>query len=129
MATTGEVIEAYLKLKGVKDALKKKHQVEMAPINDQLNTCAMWIHKQLQEQGITSFRAADGKGTAYLSVETAVTVQDWDAIMAWITETNSWPMLEKRVSAAVVKDYIESHKEIPPGLKVTAETVVHIRKS
>lgn len=121
-----DVILAYRQLREAKEKMKAKHAEELAPITKQMLTCQAWIHRQLQAQGLTNFKGRDG--IAFLQTDTTVTVQDWDATFEWIKATDSWAVLEKRVSKTVVQDYIEAHKEIPPGLSVKSEIVCHIRK-
>lgn len=121
-----DVILAYRQLREAKEKMKAKHSEELAPINDQMNKCQLWIHQQLQAQGLTNFKGKDG--IAFLQTDTTVSVQDWDATFEWIKQNEAWAVLEKRVSKSVVTDYIEAHKEVPPGLSVKSEIVCHIRK-
>jgi hypothetical protein len=121
------VLAAYLKLRALKDELKKKHSDEMAPVNEQMNTCLVWIQQQMQAQGLTNFKGPSG--IAFLQTDTTVSVKDWDATFEWIKASEQWAVLEKRVSKSVVQDYIESTGEVPPGLHISREVNAHIRKS
>lgn len=125
--TLDQVIAAYVKLRQQRDALKKKQSEEMAPINDAMFKLSVWLQKQLQESGQTSAKTA--AGTAFLQTDTSVTVNDWDATIAFIQEHQLWSMLERRVSKSVVQDYIESQKAVPPGLEIKSEVSCHVRKA
>lgn len=122
-----DVIAAYRQLRDQKDAAVKRHKEELAPLNDQINKCASWIQQQLQAQGLTNFKGESG--IAFLQTDTSVSVKDREAFLAWIKSTDTWTMLDARASKTVVQDYIEQFKAIPPGLGVTSEITVHIRKS
>lgn len=122
-----QVIAAYRQLRENKEETVKRHKEELAPINDQMNKCLAWIHQQLQAQGLTSFKSESG--IAFLQTDTTVSVKDWDATFEWIKATEAWSVLEKRVSKTVVQDYIEANGEVPPGLHVSSEQTVHIRKA
>lgn len=127
MAKMDEVIDAYLKVRTQRDALKKKQAEEMAPINDALFKLASWLQKQLLESGQTSAKTA--VGTAFLQTDVSVGVEDFNAVLSFIKAHDLWEMLERRVSKSVVTDYIASHNEVPPGVKVTSEISCHVRKS
>ena len=125
--TIDEVIGAYLKLRAAKEEITKRHKEELAPINERMEKCKLWVQQQLQAQGLQNMKAASG--TAFLQTDTTVSSADWDATLAWIQANNAWAFLEKRVSKSVVQDYIESTGQVPPGLKVTTSIEAHIRKS
>jgi hypothetical protein len=125
--TIDKVIEAYIKLRLVKESTKKRHAEEMAPINDNMYKLSLYLQKTLQESGQTS--AKTEAGTAFLQTDTTVAIRDWPGILAYIKAHDLWEMLEKRVSKSVVADYIDSTKEIPPGLEIKTEISCHIRKA
>src|ERR1700758_4669632 len=117
--TIDQVIAAYVKLRDQKEALKKRHAEEMAPLNDNIYKLGLWLQKTLQESGQTSAKTASG--TAFLQTDRSVAIEDWPAILAFIQAHDLWAMLERRVSKSVVVEYIESQNEVPPGLKVSSE--------
>lgn len=123
---TDQVIAAYIKLRDQRDALKKEQAAVLARFNEKLYKLQLWLQKQLQDTGQSS--AKTPSGTAFLQTDTSVTVEDFDAVLAFIKSTDLWPMLEKRVSKTVVADYIESTQQIPPGIKVVQEVSCHIRR-
>lgn len=125
--TVDQVLAAYLLLRKRKEELKKEQADAMAPINDQMNKCLIWVQQQMQQQGLTNFKGPSG--IAFLQTDTTVSVKDWDATLEWIKTTDNWSVLEKRVSKSIVQDYIEAHNETPPGLHVSTEIAAHIRKS
>lgn len=122
-----DVIGAYIKLRTQKEELVDKHKSELAPINDNMNKCQMWIQQQLQVQGLQNFKGQSG--IAFLQTDTSVKAEDWDTVLAWIKDNDAWAFLERRVSKTVVQEYISAHGDIPPGLSVKQEVTAHIRKS
>ncbi|MFI5397621.1 MAG: hypothetical protein ACHQ9S_18950 [Candidatus Binatia bacterium] len=127
MAKLDEVIGAVIKVRDQIDAIKKEQKEALSPLSLKLEKLEAYLQLQLTTLGVTNF-AAKGVGTAYLQNVTGVTVEDWDATLAWIKETELWEMLEKRVSKSVVQDYMESQNNIPPGVKVRTEVEVRIRR-
>ena len=121
------VIEGYLALRGQKEALAKQQKEAMEPLTTKMEKIENWLQAQLQSQGMTSV-AAKGIGTAYLETRTDASVADWDAAFAWIRQTEQWAFLERRVAKSVVKDYMEAHGDVPPGIAVNSEVVLRVRK-
>ena len=103
------VIEGYLALRTQKEGMAKRHKEEAAPINEKIERLEAYLMKHLTEQGTTSL-ACKGIGTAFLETKTDASV------------------LERRVSKTVVKDFVESQGSPPPGVSITRETVVRVRK-
>jgi hypothetical protein len=127
MANVNDVISAFLQLRVQKEGIVERHKQELAPVNDAMNKCKAWIQQQLQDQGLKNFSGESG--IAFLQTNTSVKVQDFDALLEWIKENDAWAFLEKRVSKSVVEDFIEAHAEMPPGVSVSSEIDVHVRKS
>lgn len=122
------VIAGYIALRNQKEDIGKRHTEELAPIRANMEKLELFLRSRLQDMGLTNL-AAKGVGTAFLETKTEANVADWDATLAWIKETGAYEFLEKRVSKTVVKDYIESHGDVPPGINVTSEIVVRVRKA
>lgn len=119
------VVAAYIKLRRGKEEIKARHKEELAPINDQMQKLENWLHRELLAQGVDSFKTK--MGTAFVQKNTSVTVAEWDVTLPFIQEHELWDMLEARVSKSAVQDYIESTKEVPPGVNVRVEEVVRVR--
>lgn len=126
MPTLNDVIGAYLELRARKEALKKKHAEEMAPITDAMNKTQAWVQQHLQKEGTKNTRTESG--SAFLQTDISVTTDDWESTLAFIRAHDLWEFLERRVSKTVITEYIESTKTVPPGVKVSSEISCHIRR-
>lgn len=127
MPQVDDVIAGYIALRDQKEATAKRHKEELAPINEKMTKVAAWLQKQLVEQKLQNFKGKSG--VAFLQTDTSVKVEDFDALLNWIKENNAWVFLEKRAAKTVVQEYVEANGEVPPGLNITSEVVVHVRKS
>lgn len=121
------VIAGVLSLRDQIDKIKQRHKEELAPENQKLEKLESYLQSQLTLQGATSF-AAKGVGTAFLQNVTSVTVEDWEATLGWIRNSELWEFLERRVSKTVVQEYIESQGAAPPGVNVRTEVEVRVRR-
>jgi hypothetical protein len=49
-------------------------------------------------------------------------------VLRFIREEEAFDMLEKRINKTAVRGYIESRKEVPPGVKYGTKLDINIRK-
>lgn len=124
----GDVIAGYLKLRDEKAVLAEKHKEDMAPLNEKLQRLEVYMLSLLNAASVDSM-AFKGVGTMFKKNVQSVTVEEWDATLGWIRGGEHWEFLERRVSKTVVQEYSEASGTIPPGVKVTNEVVVQVRKS
>lgn len=122
-----EVVAAVIKLRDKIEAVKQGHKEQLAPLNIQMEKLEAYLHLQIQKMGVTSF-AAKGVGTAYLQNVVSTKVEDWQALLEWIRANEGWEFLEKRVSKSVVESYVESHKATPPGVTISTDVEVRVRR-
>lgn len=125
--TVDEVIGAVLKLKATKEKVASEHKAQLAPINENITKLEGWLQNELNKLGLQNFKGASG--IAFLQGTTSATSKDWDATLKWIIEQGAYEFLERRVSKTVVQEYMEQHGEAPPGISVTREVEVRVRKS
>lgn len=128
MPSEKDVIGSYIKLRDRRDDIKKRHREELAPIAEVMTTMENWLLGRLTNAGSDSI-TAKGTGTAFKTTRTSAKVNDWDTTLASIQENDLWHMLERRVSKAAVEEYIEANGEPPPGVEITREIVVQIRRN
>lgn len=127
MATVNDLVEKYIKLRDKKAALKAeftKKTEKLDEVTDQIEGILLSLFKQ---QGLSSVKTPDG--TAYTSHRVSAKVEDWDAALAFIKKNKLWHMLERRVGKEAVAQYNEEHGQLPPGVSMTEEITVNIRRS
>lgn len=95
--------------------LSAKHKAELAPINEELEMCELFIKNHMNETNTQSLNIT-GAGMAYFTTKSKCSVGDFDATLAAIREQNLWHLLTKAVSKEAVKDYIKEHGVPPAGV-------------
>ena len=124
--TVDEVVRGYIKLRDMKNDMKKEQTEQLRPINEKMGLLENWLLRDLQTRGVQSQRTTEG--TAFVSTMAAATVKDRDALFAFIKEKEMWELLESRVSKTVVADYLEETGEVIPGVNYQQTQVVRIRR-
>lgn len=125
--TTAQMVEKYVLLRDKKAAIEKEQKEKLAPYNVAMGQLEAFIMDDLNQTGGESIRTEHG--TAFKAIHTAATVKDWPVTLDYIRTTESWDMLERRVSKTAVLAAIEETKAPVPGVSVTQTTTLNIRRS
>ena len=125
--TPAELITAYLEIRDKKRLMEHEFKERLAPFNETLDKIEMALAKVMEDTGLDNLPG--GGGTAYRSTRTNVKVDDWDAFMFWVVENGHWHMVERRAAKTAVEEVLAETKELPPGVSMTKEYVVQVRKT
>ena len=123
----GDVIRTYVSLRKQKDALEADIKDKVSGIKIKMEKLESYLKAKLDADGVTSFKSEHG--TAFLTTTDYANVADWDAVLEFIKENDTYEMLERRVAKKAVREYIEECKQVPPGVTYGTRISVNIRKS
>lgn len=121
------MIQRYLALRRRKEQLQEMHKKQLSPFNDMLSTLANLILAELNAAEVHSMSSPDG--TVYKSTETSVTVKNWGATLSYIQTHQAWDLLEARVSKTAALMVMEETGEAIPGVSMSQESVLRVRRS
>lgn len=127
MADASDLIDAYVKIRDKKQLLVEEHRKQLAPYNDKLMMLENTLLQILNREGAESLKTK--AGTCYKSKRNTVKVQDWDTALEFIMDHDLTHMLERRLSKSAVTEYLEANGLTPPGVSVSTELTVNIRRS
>ena len=125
--TRGKLIAAYLQIRDKKAELAKRHKEEMAPYNQALNRIETELMKSMSQEDLSNLKTEEG--TAYITTRSAAKIADWDEFIRFVLSYGAVEFLERRVSKEAVEAWLEEHESLPPGVSITREQTVNIRKS
>ncbi len=116
-----------MKIRDKKQLLVEEHRKQLAPYNDKLMMLENTLLNVLNREGAESLKTK--AGTAYKSKRDSVKVQDWDTALEFIMDHHLEHMLERRLSKSAVREYLEANGQTPPGVAISTELTVNIRRS
>ena len=126
MPTMDSVVQGYTRLRDAKKRLQEEHKEQLKPYNERMQKMEAWMLRQLQEQGETA--ASTAHGTAYQSTVVKPVVVNADEFLNFLRENNLIHLLDVRASKQGIEEYVEATGDTPPGIKITQETFVRVRK-
>jgi hypothetical protein len=125
--TVGDYIEKYIQLRDKANELKQKHKEELAPYNDAMGKLELYFQNKMNELDLENLKGHGG--VAYQTVQSSVTIADWDAFFDYVSENKAFYLLEKRAAKTAVEEILEETGELPPGLNVKRNIKVNVRRN
>lgn len=125
--TTAQLVEKFILLRDKKAEIEKRHKTELAPFNLIMGQFEAFMLDDLNQIGGESLKTEHG--TIYKSTRTSATVKDWPATFEYIRSNDLWDMLEHRVSKTAVLADIEEKGAPVPGVNVTQDITLNIRRA
>lgn len=122
-----ELVATYIKIRDKKSRLKAAYDAEKAKFEEVQNRIEAELLRQFNEMGIDSIKTA--AGTAYASLATSVTIQDWDAYKTFLLQQDDpFMFIERRASKEAVEQFRAANDDLPPGVKWNATKTVNFRR-
>ena len=122
-----EMVEAYIKYRDKKAAMKAEYDKSVAKIDLVLERIEQKLLAYFNESGLESIRT--GAGTAYRSVKTTASVADRDVFLEFVRDNDAWELLETRAAKKAVEDYRAANDDLPPGINWSAVATLNVRRS
>lgn len=124
----GQVSKAHLAIRDARSALKKKFDDDDADLKGKQQKLEAYMLEHLNATNTNSVRT--DAGTVYRQEKVMPSAADWTAIYDWIKANDAWEMLERRLKATFVKEYMEANNGLlPPGVNVHREYELRVRKA
>jgi hypothetical protein len=121
------VLAKYMQLRTDKERIEADMKSQLEPIINNMQLIEKYLKQVMDDRGITQIKS-DKYGTAFLSTTDYANVENWDALLNFITTNRHYEMLQKAVTKTAVREYIESYKAVPPGVNYGTKIDVSIRK-
>lgn len=117
------LVEAYLKLRRMRDEIRKKEKV----INVKMEMLSNVILLKLADLHIDSFKA--GGANVYRYELTTTQLADRDQFLEHIINTGSWNLLDLRSNKDGALEYEANNNQPPPGVVINRTLKLGVRKA
>lgn len=117
--SVADAVAKYVETRDKLRLLQKNFNEKEAELKDELSVISMWLRDRADEMGVDNFKTKFG--TAYRSKKTSYRIEDWDAFVRYIKETDNFTLIEKRCAKRATAEVHES-EGLPPGLTYLEET-------
>lgn len=123
------LIKTYRALRDDKKDIEDATAQKLAPIKQLMEKVEGNLLERFAQAGVTSFSTEVGSATKV--VKRYVRVSDWQAFVEWAREDeeNRLRLLKRDVAKAEILAYMDQFGEAPPGVTLTQELGINVRKS
>lgn len=121
------VIQAYVKLRESRSTLKKEYDNADLALKEKMDKLEVWLMSNMKAMNATQIGST--YGTAYQQTVFKGNCSDWPTFWNWLAENGRFDMMEKRISTKTIQEYYQESGEMPPGINVSPELRVVVRKS
>lgn len=122
-----ELIQEYIHLrdgkKAAEDAIKTWLNNNFNHRMDRIETELMAFLNDAKSDSVKSEH-----GTAFKRTETSVTVANSSEFSRFVISEELWELIDFRANKTAVKEYLEKTEALPPGVNLSAVTVLSVRK-
>jgi len=125
--TLKELVESWREAADAIDAEEAALELRLKEDKKVRDALKDMVLAELQRQGVKNY-PLKGWGTTYTSEALSAKVEDAEAFFAYVLETGQTELLERRASKTAVQEFIETHKQPPPGVKTERKITLCFRR-
>lgn len=117
----------YVQLRDEIKKLETEFEEKIAPYKAARDKLGALLLSELNKQQAESIRTMHG--TLYKKSHKSASIVDKELFWNFVVEGKRWELIDKRANVQACADYIEEHKELPPGINYTNFITAGVRKS
>jgi len=122
-----QLVGVYRKIREAIEAKEDAHKSEINTLKEKLDTVGAKLLDICNTQGVDSLRTS--AGTVIRTTRTRYWTSDWEHMYAYIKAHDAPQLLEQRLHAGNVKQFLEDHPDdMPIGLNADTKYVITVRK-
>jgi len=121
-----QATDMYIKLRDTKKLKDEEHKKSLEKLVSAMDKLEGALLEFLDANGVNS--TASDAGTVYKSTQLSATIQDKEAFMAFVRETDQWEALDIKANKTFVNDYLDENQEAPPGVKTSKINTVGVQR-
>jgi len=126
--TVDKMVNAYIKMRDHRSAIKAQYEDEDNSVKDQMAAIEAELLELCKATGTDGLKTQFG--TVSRSIKTRYDATDWEAMHKFILAQSAPDLLERRVAQRAMKEFIENNPELmPPGLNVTSQYAITVTRS
>ena len=124
--TDDQLIEMYIDSRNKIDAIQAVADKAILPHKQRMELIGTLMMSRFNERGSSSTKC--DTGTAFVEEKDSASLANPAAFFDFVVETESWDLLEKRAAKLAIRNYVNTKKELPPGVNYTIRKEVVFRK-
>lgn len=126
-ANLAKIVQAYSAIRDARAAKRRAFDEADAELEADQQTLRAMMLDLLNKTGAKSI--ATDYGTVIRSEKIKPSAADWGAIWEWMKQNDGFDIMERRLKATFIKEFMEQNDgAIPPGVNVLREYEISVRR-
>lgn len=122
------VVQAYNAIRDARTVRRHAYEEADGKLEKQQNRLKAYMLEQLNAAGAKGISTEHG--TIYRTEKVRPSAADWQVIWTWMIANDGFDIMEKRLKATFVKQFMDEHDgALPPGVNVHREFEVAVRRT
>lgn len=120
-----KAVKSYVGLREQIGEIEREADQRVRGLKDKMAKLDTWLQMQAAKDGLE--KVSTRHGTVFWTVVDSCSVSNRTAFMEFIREREAWEMLETRAAKLAVREYIQTHNAIPPGVEYSTRKSINVR--
>lgn len=126
-ATVDKRVEQYIRVRDAIQEANKKHEEQIKPLVEIQNLLTGWMQNFMEQAGADNIKTAHG--TCYSTTRYTASLADPEAFMNHVISSKSFDLLDRKANVTAVKEYVQEHGSLPPGVNLSSIKTVGVRRA
>lgn len=122
-----QAVMHYVELRETNSQLEREVAKQVAANKEKMEKLGAFIQLKAEKDKLEKVNTK--YGTVFWTVGARCTLSNGEEFFDFVREKEAWELIEKRASKTGVKDWIDTHKKIPPGVDFTTYKQINVRKA
>jgi hypothetical protein len=127
MTDIKERVTQYITIRDKIRAMEEAHKEALKPLKELLDKLSGVLAKHMEDTKSEAIKTEGG--TCYLTTRWSASLADADAFMRFVKENDKFDLMDRKANATAVRDYVEEHNTLPPGVNLSSIQQVGVRRS
>ena len=127
-ALLARIINAFINIREKRSVLKREFDQADGVLRKNLDFLEAKLLAMMNEIGSDQLTVR-GLGMAIRTTNYRAEARDWKAITEYITESGDIEVLQRRLALGHIREFQDAHGHLPPGIDLTAEIAVTVRRN
>jgi EAL domain-containing protein (putative c-di-GMP-specific phosphodiesterase class I) len=124
-ATVDKRVDQYIQVRNALKKIDEEYDAKRKPLVEIQNMLSGWMQAFLEKTGSESVKTKSG--TCYQSTRYTASLADPEAFMKFVIDNHMFDLLDRKANATACRDYAVEHKNLPPGVNMSAVKTVGVR--
>lgn len=125
--TVEKRVSQYIQIRDKIKELNTAHEESIKPLVDLQNSLTGWLQSFLEQAGADSIKTSNG--TCYSTTRYSASLADPEVFMKFVKDNNNFDLMDRKANVTAVRDYVEEHGALPPGVNLSSIKTVGVRRA